>query len=462
MLTLIGLGVEPQDVSLGALQALRAADDVIVRTDGPIREIFNELKISYRTLDELYLKSRTYDTLKQKIVKEVSALAREKNVCYCTDGSVLEDEAALALKKKGASVFDARSKASYFAEKANLSGDFLSASAFSLPEKPVLPLVLYDLTEDNLSKAKLFLSERFGDEKEVVWIGDTIKTLKLFEIDREKTIPKRLGLVLKETPLLQKERFDFSDVWKILLRLRAPDGCPWDRVQTHESLKTNLIEESYELLDALDLGDPEKICEEVGDVLMQSLFHTLIEEEKGGFTLSDMLTALCKKLITRHTHVFGKDEAKGEEGALSVWEKNKREEKHQSTYSDAVLDVPQCFPALLRAQKVAKRLEKGGWDKASLSSFEKKFREEYLELKKALKAGNEEEIFSETGDLLFCAVELGRALKVDCETALLNTVKKMQARYAAFEALVLKDKKDVLTLSERERDEYYQKAKDGA
>ena len=195
---------------------------------------------------------------------------------------------------------------------------------------------------------------------------------------------------------------------------------------------------------------------------MQSLFHTLIEEEKGDFTVTDMLSELCTKLITRHTHVFGTEQAATADGALSVWEKNKMTEKHQTTYSDAVNDVPQVFPALLRAQKIAKRMEKGGWDKATFENFERKFREEYQELMDAVKSNDKSHILDELGDVLFCTVELGRAVGEDCELALLETVKKAAARYNAYEALVLADGKDVHALSEEEKNAYYKRAKDVA
>ena len=259
-----------------------------------------------------------------------------------------------------------------------------------------------------------------------------------------------------------KERYNTEDLIEIVRLLRSPEGCPWDKVQTHESIRINAIEEAYELVDAIDRGDVARMLEETGDVLMQAAFHALIEEEKGGFTVADMLTAVSEKLITRHTHIFGKDRAQDAEGALSVWDQNKMKEKGQNTYADAVNDVPECFPALLRAQKIAKRMEKGGWDAATLENFEKKFREEYEELLAAHRAGDKAAVAEELGDVLFCTVELGRAVGVDCEMALLDTVKKCAARYTAYEGLVRADGKDVHALTEAEKADYYRRAKDAA
>ncbi len=397
-------------------------------------------------------------------MEELKRRGRAKEVCYVVDGSGTEDVAAVELLKSSrVNLIDGRSKGSYFAALGGLSGEYTALSAFSVGERKLaLPLVVYDVTEDNIGDIKLILGEKFGDEAEAVLITDgRAAEMPLYETDRKK-LGSMTGLVLKNQDLLSKKRFDFEDVVAILRRLRAPDGCPWDRVQTHESIRINAIEEAYELVDAIDKRDPDHMCEEAGDVLMQSLFHTLMEEERGDFTVTDMLSELCTKLITRHTHVFGTEQAATADGALSVWEKNKMTEKHQQTYADAVNDVPQCFPALLRAQKVAKRMEKGGWDRATVENFERKFREEYQELMEAVKIDDKSQILEELGDVLFCTVELGRAVGADCELALLETVKKAAARYTAYEAFVLADGKDVHALSDEEKDAYYKRAKDAA
>ncbi len=437
---------------------------MVLRTGGiPAAQSLEDEHIPFTTFDYLYEKSRSYDTLTKKLVSELRRRGREKSVCYVVDGSGTEDAAAcILLKSPRVRLLDGGSKAGKFAAMAGIGGEFTAMSAFSAGEHAIsLPLVVYDLTEDNIGDVKLFLGERLGDETEAVLISDRIRTLPLYEIDRVPLAPMS-GLVLKNQDLLSKKRFDFEDVVAILKRLRAPDGCPWDRVQTHESIRINAIEEAYELVDAIDRKDPDRIREEAGDVLMQSLFHTLIEEERGSFTVTDMLTELCTKLITRHTHVFGTERAATADGALTVWERNKMHEKHQTTYSDAVNDVPQCFPALLRAQKVAKRMEKGGWDAATFENFEKKLREEYIELREAVRAGDRTHILEELGDVLFCTVELGRAVGEDCELALLETVKKAAARYTAYESLVLADGKDVHALTDEEKEYYYKRAKDAA
>ena len=465
MITIIGLGAQKGDVTQRALDALRRADRVLVRTAAhPSVQSLREAGIPFETLDALYERCRTYETLTRAIVREVRRAGREGNVCYCVDGSVTEDGAARALATGRTAVIDGVSKASAAAACAGVFGAYTAMSAYEAAERELTaPLVLYDLADRSLaSDVKLALAERFGDEADVALVaGGKVKKIKLYELDRQSGYTVDTALVLYDVPLLQKKRFDLYDLLAILRRLRAPDGCPWDRVQTHESIRINCLEEAYELVDAIDLDDPDKMCEEAGDVLMQAAFHTLIEEERGHFTMTDVVSGTCEKLITRHTHVFGQDKASEADGALTVWEKNKMKEKHQETFSDAVEDVPAVFPALLRAQKIAKRTEKGGWKFASFDGAVSSLRTSLEALKAANEAGDGEQTASLLGEALMCMAWLGRAVGVDCEQALLDTVKKMQQRYVRFETIVRADGKDVNALSPEEFENYYQEAMRG-
>lgn len=280
MITIVGLGVEAGDVSLKGLRALKEADEVLVRT-GALSSV-EGLKaegVAFSTLDHLYEKSRNYDTLAKNIAREVTARAKDKNVCYCVDGDASEDRAArLLMQKRGVKVVEGLSKAAAFASKAGLQGKYTAISAFDVAEgKLALPLVVYDLTEDVVGDIKLLLAEKYGDEAPACFLcGKNAIKIPLYEADRQESYTEA-ALVLYDTPLLEKKRFDFEDFVAILSLLRAPDGCPWDRVQTHESIRINAIEEAYELVDAIDLKDVEKMREEAGDVLMQAVFHTLIE-----------------------------------------------------------------------------------------------------------------------------------------------------------------------------------------
>ena len=465
MITIIGLGAEKGDVTKRALAALSMADRVFVRTAAhPSAESLKEEGIAFETFDFLYDRCRTYETLTRAIVREVRGAGRAGNVCYCVDGSVTEDGAARRLASGRTIVIDGVSKASAAATHAGLFGAYTAMSAYEVAERELTaPLVLYDLAERSLaSDVKLALAERFGDEAEVALVaGGKVKKIRLYELDRQNNYTADTALVLYDVPLLQKKRFDLYDLLAILRRLRAPDGCPWDRAQTHESIRINCLEEAYELVDAIDLDDPDKMCEEAGDVLMQAAFHTLIEEERGHFTMTDVISGTCEKLITRHTHVFGQDKASEADGALTVWEKNKMKEKHQETFSDAVNDVPECFPALLRAQKIAKRVEKGGWRFASFEKAAASLKEALAALKTASESGDGERVAEALGEALMCMAWLGRATGADCEQALLDTVKKVQQRYVRFETEVRAAGKEVNALTPEEFEEYFEGAKRG-
>ncbi len=419
--------------------------------------VLEELSVPFEGLDFIYEKSRNFDTLVKNLAAEVRRRAAEGDVVYCVDGGVSEDRAAqLLMKQGGVTVLEGVSKAAAAAARAGLFGGYTAVSAYELAERKLaLPLIVYDLDDKLLAgDIKLLLSDRFGDEAPALLLdGEGERRIALYEADRAEKYTPETALVLFDIPLLEKKRFDLDDFIAVMRRLRAPDGCPWDRVQTHESIRINMIEEAYELVDAVDRKDPERMCEEAGDVLMQAVFHTLMEEEQGNFNMTDVISEVTEKLSTRHTHVFGQDKAAGAEGALSVWEKNKMTEKHQKTFSDAVNDVPEGFPALLRAEKVVKRTGKGGW-KDTYDEAERAL----LAAEKALKAAEGAETEEALGELLLAAVRLGKLKGGDAEQALLDKVKAVQKEYTAFEGLVRADGKDVNALSPEERKEYERRA----
>ena len=459
--------MEKNDWTERAREAVLRADEVLVRTAHTrSSETLKEAEIAFSSLDFVYEKSRNFDTLKRNLAAEVVRRAEGKDLVYCVDGGVCEDASAkLLLGRKDVTVIEGVTKGAYAAAAAGLSCAFQSVSAYEAADRKLsLPLVIYDLDSRDLAgDVKLLLCDKFGDEAPALFLsGGKSKKIALYEADRQDTYDSATALVVDEIPLLEKKRFDFEDFVAVMRRLRAPDGCPWDRVQTHESIRLNGVEEMYELVDAIDSGDPDKMCEEAGDVLMQAVFHALMEEEKGNFNLTDMVSGLCEKLITRHTHVFGQDKAAGADGALSVWDKNKMTEKHQETFSDSVNDVPLCFPALLRAQKICKRTEKGGWKFADFDGAAKKLAKEIAELKEAYLHGNGEEIAAALGDALFCMAWLGRAAGAECEQALADATKRMQKRYTAFEAAVRADGKDVSALTDEEFARYYGMGKQNA
>ncbi|MDE6356293.1 MAG: nucleoside triphosphate pyrophosphohydrolase [Clostridia bacterium] len=473
-ITLIGLGICAGDLSLRARRALDGAQKIIARTNRT--KSFKALNgLTVETLDGIFETCRNFDTLNKKLASAVLSAAKEQNVCYCVDGAVCEDEACKIIlsKHKNVEVFESVSKSAHAYNAAKLkSADYVAVSAYSVKDlKSCRAAVVYDIDCDILAQGvKERLSFIFGEETECAFIrgnadpdaesaGETVKRIKIYEIDRQKNYDYTCAVAVEEAEFLKKDRFDYADLEQMLRLLRAPGGCPWDRVQTSESIKGNMIEEAYELVDAIERGDADGIEEETGDVLLQAAFHSVMAEERGDFTGGDALTRVVKKLIFRHSHIFGKDKAADDGEALGVWEKNKKKEKGQNTFSESVLAVPFNFPACMRAQKVQKRAAKSGMDFLSPVSASEKLGEEVGELLQACIDGDKDGIFEEAGDVLFSAVNTCRLAGVDCEQALRAATEKFVKRFVMCEKLVLADGKRMEDMNELELNVYWEKAK---
>lgn len=225
----------------------------------------------------------------------------------------------------------------------------------------------------------------------------------------------------------------------IMARLRAPDGCPWDREQTLASLKRYLIEECYEELEAIDQGDPAKIREELGDVLLQIVFQARICEEAGAFTFDDVAATIAEKLVRRHPHVFGATQVSGSDEVVRNWDAIKREEKKTAgaaVPASAVDGVPRHLPALLKAEQVQSRASRVGFDWEAAHQVVDKLDEEVAELKEALAANDAARIRDELGDVLFTVVNLSRFVEANAEQALNATTEKFMRRFRAVEARI--------------------------
>ena len=250
----------------------------------------------------------------------------------------------------------------------------------------------------------------------------------------------------------QKEKYDINDLLEIMRSLRAPGGCPWDAEQTHESIRKNLIEETYEVVEAIDKKDSGMLLEELGDLLMQVVFHTQIEEEKGSFNFDDVADGVCKKLIERHPHVFGEVEVSGVDDVLDNWDAIKRRKKGQKKGSEPMLSVPRELPALMRAAKIQQKASAVGFDWPDVSGAYDKITEETQELRKAVESGVKEDISDELGDLLFSVVNVSRFLKCDAEEALTTASDKFINRFIRVEQLAKENGVDMEKASLEELD----------
>ncbi len=232
-----------------------------------------------------------------------------------------------------------------------------------------------------------------------------------------------------------KDRYDIQDLLEIMSILRAPGGCPWDAEQTHESIKKDFIEETYEVIEAINKKDKVLLEEELGDVLLQVVFHSQISQEAGEFDFSDVCDGICKKLVERHPHVFGSVSVSGTEDVLNNWDTIKRKSKGQKTQGSSMLKVPKELPALMRSQKIQSKAKKAGFDWDDAEGAFEALSGEIDELKAAIFSENRQDIFEEFGDVLFSCVNIARFIDVDSEEALNNSTEKFISRFLEVERL---------------------------
>ena len=257
--------------------------------------------------------------------------------------------------------------------------------------------------------------------------------------------------------LLEKKEYDFDDLVTVVEVLRSDVGCPWDREQDHKSIRKEFIEETYEVIEAIDTSDPVLLREELGDVMLQVVFHTQIENEKGVFNINDVANDVCVKLIHRHPHVFGDVVAETSEKVLANWEMIKSDEKQRVTVTDKLRAIPPMLPALMRAEKVGK--------KASCFDFEDeeqatvKVYEELEELRCAIESEDKASVEEEVGDLLLTITSLCRKLGVESEVALNKATEKFINRFETLENAVISKGMDIKNTSMTELDEIWDEIK---
>src|SRR5205807_7651031 len=319
----------------------------------------------------------------------------------------------------------------------------LDATGLTPPEiNPALPALIYQVYDrDMASRLKIALLDEYPEAhavRIVRWAGvpgsEAVTTVPLCEIDRQAAGPYDHLVAVYVPPVPAGERRPaFQDLVEVVARLRGPDGCPWDREQTYTSLKRFVLEESYEVLEAIDGGDPERLCDELGDLLLQVVLQAQLGREDGYFDIRDVIAGLTNKLIRRHPHVFGDVQVADSAEVLVNWEQLKRGERPERT---SVLDgLPVHLPALMKALEVSKRVVKVGFEWPSLEEVLAKLDEEVAELREALPRGDRRELEGELGDVLFTVVNAARKLSIDPEEALRTMVARFSERFREVERL---------------------------
>lgn len=458
MITVVGIGYQENDLTMSGMKVISGAKKVFLRTaESKAGKSLSKLVEGVISFDYLYQSANDFDQLKQEIIK---TLLEAGDCVFCVDGGGGDDPIVKELKKSTSikiisgvtveafalSIYPDTSVQSKSASDI-ISNDFLIASDSTLVIKEIADKFL-------ASELKLKLLDAYGEVDCIFVKNGKEQTISIVDLDRMKSYDYSTFIILPYQSFTEKKRFTIEDLYGIVYRLVAPDGCPWDKVQTHQSIRECCLEEAYELVEAIELDDIDKMVEEAGDVLLQGVFHSNIAERAGEFTLNDVITGVCKKLLGRHLHIFSTEKALSPDEAHAVWEKAKAIEKSQNTYKDRMEQVATTLPALIRAGKIQKISEKMGFTQDSLEYWLDNINEELDEF---VETRTEEE----AGDVLYAVVRLIRSFGINPELALMTTIRKMIARFEKMEELALSRNLDFKTMKREDILALYDEVKNG-
>lgn len=482
MLKILGLGPGSLDyISYKAIEELKSANknkiDIYLRTiKHPIVSDIKNMGIKYSGLDYFYEQEENFNDVYKNIAEFIIQEATNKDIIYVVPGHPMVAEKSVELiinlaKQKNIeyeiiesmSFLDAMYRLSDF----DPVDGFTLIDALSIEESNIDIYNHYIITQvyDRFiaSNLKIFLMEYYNDDKMIKIIKNAgikdmqrVIDIKLYELDRVDEFDHLTSIYIEA----QKEKTyeNINDFIEIMKRLRGKDGCPWDQKQTHQSLKTHLLEEAYELYDAIENEDIDEMIEELGDLLLHVVFHSLIASQDGYFNIKDVVKSISQKLIRRHPHVF-LDEKFSEEEYDKRWEEIKRKEKKEETITQGIRRIPNAFPGLMKARKIQEKAKIVGFDWNDIADVYKKVEEEYKEVVDAHTKGDIQYIEEEVGDLLFSVVNLARFLKVDPEEAINKTSKKFIDRFEFVEQQALKSNKELKDCTLKEMDEFWEEAK---
>lgn len=364
MITIIGIGNEAGDLSIRAAEKIEKSKCVFLRSSKTVAGGAIVKKYPHVvTLDDCFEKASSFDEWTAIVCDRLISAG---NAVYLTDGSG-HDAIGVELSRRNSELTFIGGVGAHSAGGISLGEVKLTASE-AITLKPyldtILPIRVTEIDDAvTAGELKLYLMKFYGDETEVTLsVKGKRQAVQLADIDRLRGYDYRTELYIPAQDLYYKEKFSFGDLLRIMTRLTAPDGCPWDKAQTHLSIRTNMIEEAYEAVDALEKGNIDDVVEELGDVILQSVFHCDMGEREGEYDTAEVISALCRKLVSRHTHIFGVNRAANPDEALGYWEAAKAEEKSYVSTADKLNRMPEGFPALLAAKKTYGKLVKAGCD----------------------------------------------------------------------------------------------------
>lgn len=475
-ITVVGLGPGSFGfITMETWEIMQRAKTLLFRTAvHPTVEEIRQRGIRVVSYDGFYEQAESFEALYRSIVVDLIHRAQAgEEIVYAVPGSPLVAERTVVLLREMAAglvpvtILPGMSFIEVLYTRLGIDPidglTIIDAEDFDqLPADLATGLVITQVYNDSIaSDTKLSLMEVYADDYEVIFIHDlgmpeeSLRRIPLYELDRQADIDHLTSLYVPPQP--KQETFDFKPLTDIMRTLRSPGGCPWDLAQTHKSLRRNLIEEVYEVLEAIEQEDAELLCEELGDLLLQIVFHARMAEETGSFSMQDVIDGVTRKLVRRHPHIFGDVQAEDAGAALLSWEAMKKQEKPERT---SVLDgVPKGLPALMTAEKLQKKAARVGFDWKDIAPVWDKIAEEIGEVREAITEGNPAHIMEELGDVFFSLVNLARFLQVDPEQALMQTNCKFMQRFSYVEERVKAEKRDWESFSLDELDRLWNEAK---
>lgn len=478
-ITIIGLGASDlEQLPLGIYKKLKSAQYLYVRTEQhPVLEELRSEGLYFTSFDAIYEKNDQFEDVYQEIVRQLLELAKEHSIVYAVPGHPLVAEQTVQLLIEA----EKQEKVKIRIEGGQSFLDpifgalridpiegfqLLDGTSFKRDEVQMNAHVLIGQVYDafSASEVKLTLMEKYPDDYEVTIVtaaGSTAESLTkvpLFELDRVMKLDNLTTLYVP--PIHEKENRlkEWQTLRQIVAELRGPNGCPWDKEQTHTTLKKYAVEEVYELLQAIDEEDDDHIVEELGDVLLQVFLHAQIGEDNGYFSMEDVLNSIADKMIRRHPHVFGNVKADNTEDVLRNWQQIKSEENRNS--GDSLLEGEmRTDSSLLTSFNYQKKVAKIGFDWPDVSGAWEKFEEELDEWKIELAEGTKDTQVDELGDVLFTIVNLARFYSLSPEQAMIQANKKFKSRFQFIEQSVKNGKGDFSYYTLEELDQYWKDAK---
>jgi len=481
-IVVIGLG--PGDISsltIGAIEKMSDGNKVFLRTEKhPTVDYLKNKGIDYKSYDYVYDEKEDFDQVYNYIIEDLLNKSNEYGVInYCVPGHPLVAEKTVALlinKEKNNEV-----------ELEIVPGlSFIEPVILSIGHDPINGLKIIDglnineqsvdINTGNLitqvynriraSEIKLSLMEIYDDEYEIYVIKsagikeqERVEKIPLFMLDRLEWIDYLTSIYIPRIDKNRENRYDMNNLVDIMAILRGKEGCPWDSKQTHDSLKKYVIEEAYEVVDAIDSEDIDGLAEELGDLLLQVIFHCQIAKEEGYFNLWDVTSKICNKLIYRHPSVFKDKKVDDLNEALENWNTMKDKEKNISSYTEKLRSVPRILPSLMRSYKIQEAAADVGFDWNDISGAMNKIEEEYKEVMYEFNVNNKEKLQEELGDLIFAIVNVCRFLDINPEEVTNTTINKFIERFEFVEMESLKQGKDLKYMSLEEMDEIWEMAK---